>query len=583
MFSLISGQLLRRWGHRTLGVERRALLKNAARFHPRIEFLSLMMHRRPRAATVKFTVLVWPVFYSLVTAGLAAPAETSPPPVTPTPEARPSPANASSSTAATPSKAVENSVVKVFATLRQPDPTKPWTKREPNEITASGVVISGKRILTNAHVVQYASEVQVQANQAGDKLPAIVKAVGPGIDLAVLELEDQKFFDSHAALPFRKSLPDSKDPVMVYGYPTGGASLSITKGIISRIEFTGYSLSALGLRIQIDAAINPGNSGGPAVVNDEIVGLAFSHLQTAQNIGYIIPVEEIELFLQDVADGNYDGKPAMYDDLQTLENPALRSYLHLPESLQGMVVHRPFDSSPNYPLKEWDVITKIGDVPVDDEGMIKLGDTLRVRFAYMVQKLAQKDTVPLTIYRGGKESKINLPVLRQRPLVIPELKGAYPSYFVYGAIVFSEATTDLVALAQRNREMTALIAMLTYIGSPLIGRIGDKPAFLGERLVVVPCPFFPHRLSKGYGNPSWQVLKTVNRQPVKNLANLVEMLRDLKDEFVTFEFDTRSSGESIVFPRAEMVSATENILNDNGVRSQGSADVMTIWNVKGTK
>lgn len=369
---------------------------------------------------------------------------------------------------------------------------------------------------------------------------------------------------------------------MVYGYPTGGASLSITKGIISRIEFTGYSLSTLGLRIQIDAAINPGNSGGPAIVNDEIVGVAFSHLQMAQNIGYIIPVEEIELFLQDITDGHYDGKPTMYDDLQTLENPALRSYLHLPESLQGMVVHRPFDSAASYPLKEWDVITKIGDVPVDDEGMIKLGDTLRVRFPYMVQKRAVKDTVPLTIFRGGKELKINLPVLRQRPLVIPELKGTYPSYFVYGPIVFSEATTDLIALAQRNRETSAIVGMLTYIGSPLITRIGDKPAFPGERLVVVPCPFFPHRLSKGYGNPGWQVLQTVNHQPIKNLAHLVEVLRDLKDEFVTFEFNTRSSGEAIVFPRAEMVSATENILNDNGVRSQGSTDVMKIWTAKAT-
>ena len=513
---------------------------------------------------------------------LAAPVEQSPPLVTPTPEAKPSPVVVLSPPAATPSKAVENSVVKIFATLRLPDPNKPWTKKEPNEITASGAVISGKRILTNAHVVQYASEVQVQANQAGDKLGATVKAVAPGMDLAILELEDQKFFDSHSPLPFKKSLPDSKDPVMVYGYPTGGASLSITKGIISRIEFTGYSLSTLGLRIQIDAAINPGNSGGPAIVNDEIVGIAFSHLQAAQNIGYIIPVEEIELFLQDIADGHYDGKPTMYDDLQTLENPALRSYLRLPESLQGMIVHRPFDSAASYQLKEWDVITKIGDVPIDDEGMIKLGDTLRVRFPYMVQKLAAKDTVPLTVFRGGKELKINLSVLRERPLVIPELRGSYPAYFVYGPIVFSEATTDLIALAQRNRETSAIIGMLTYIGSPLITRIGDKPAFPGERLVVVPGPFFPHRLSKGYGNPAWQVLKTVNHQPIKNLAHLVEVLRDLKDEFVTFEFNTRSSGESYVFPRAEMVSATENILNDNGVRTQGSPDVMKIWAAKTT-
>ena len=53
--------------------------------------------------------------------------------------------------------------------MRLPDPFKPWTKQAPSEVTASGVVIEGKRILTNAHVVLYASQVQVQANAAGDK------------------------------------------------------------------------------------------------------------------------------------------------------------------------------------------------------------------------------------------------------------------------------------------------------------------------------------------------------------------------------------------------------------------------------
>ncbi len=509
------------------------------------------------------------------TRALAVPAAPGTPTVSPQASA-----TAPSTPAATPSKAVENSVVKIFATLRSPDPSKPWTKREPAEITASGAIISGNRILTNAHVVQYASEVQIQANQAGDKLPATVEAIGAGIDLAVLKLDDPKFFDTHPALPLRKTLPDSKEPVMVYGYPTGGTSLSITKGIISRIEFTGYSMSTPGLRIQIDAAINPGNSGGPAVVNDEVVGLAFSHLQSAQNIGYIIPSEEIELFLSDIADGRYDGKPTIYDDLQTLENPALRSLLHLPESLHGMIVHRPFSSATDYPIKEWDVITKIGDVPVDDEGMIKIGDNLRVRFSYAIQKLGSKNSVPLTVFRDGKELKVNEPLLRERPLVLPELKGSYPSYFIYGSMVFSEATTDLLALAQRNRETTALLGALTYFGSPLISRVGDKPAFPGERLVVIPAPFFPHRLVKGYGNPTWQVVKTVNHKPIKNLAHMVEVLRDLKDEFVSFEFDARVGGETLVFPRVEMLSATENILNDSGIRSQASPDLLKVWNAK---
>src|SRR5439155_20645534 len=117
-----------------------------------------MIHQSSRLVAITLAFAASLIF--AVALILAAPVEQSPPPVTPTPEAKPSPVVVLSP-AATPSKAVENSVVKIFATLRLPDPSKPWTKKEPSEITASGAVISGKRILTNAHVVQYASEVQV--------------------------------------------------------------------------------------------------------------------------------------------------------------------------------------------------------------------------------------------------------------------------------------------------------------------------------------------------------------------------------------------------------------------------------------
>ena len=107
-----------------------------------------------------------------------------------------------------------------------------------------------------------------------------------------------------------------------------------------------------------------------------------------------------------------------------------------------MVVHKPYKNDPAYPLKEWDVITKIGDTPVDDQGMIKLGDDLRVRFQYQIQHIATNGAVPLTIVRAGKELKINLPVSADYPRLIPGLNGAYPSYFIYGPLVFSAATED---------------------------------------------------------------------------------------------------------------------------------------------
>ena len=474
---------------------------------------------------------------------------------------------------------VANSVVKVFSTMRYPDLYKPWTKEAPSEATGSGVVIEGKRILTCAHVVLYASQVQIQANQAGDKISAKVEAIAPGIDLAVLKPDDETFFDTHPPLARAKALPEIRDMVMAYGYPEGGTSLSITKGIVSRIEFESYNYPVSGLRIQIDAAINPGNSGGPAVVGDKMIGLAFSHLGSADNIGYIIPNEEIDLFLQDIADGHYNGKPAMFDDLQTLENPALREFLKLDKSVEGIVVHKPDSTDPAYPLKEWDVITKIGDTPVDDQGMIKLGANLRVHFQYLVQKIAKNGKVPMTVVRAGKETRVELPVSPKHPMVMPDLAGAYPSYFVYGPLVFSSATEQFVSGMLRGNRASRWINWLTSLGSPLVRRISDKPAFAGEELVVVPSPFFPHKLAKGYSDPFCQVVKTVNGIPIKNLNHLVEVLRDAKTPFITVEFNNRE-GETMVFPRADMLAATDEILTDNGVRSQGSPDTLAIWNAK---
>jgi len=476
--------------------------------------------------------------------------------------------------------AIENSVVKVFSTMRYPDPFKPWTKQAPTEVTGSGVVIEGRRILTNAHVVLYASQVQVQASAAGDKVPATVVAVAPGIDLAVLQLDDPTFFDTHPAVARASKLPHIKDAVLAYGFPTGGNSLSITKGIVSRIEFVSYNYPVSALRIQVDAAINPGNSGGPAIAGDKMIGLAFSKLSgDAQNIGYIIPNEEVELFLKDIADGRYDGKPAMYDDLQTLENPALRDYLKLDKSVEGMVVHRPAHSDAAYPLKEWDVVSRIGNAPIDNQGMVKIDKDLRVSFGYLIQQVASNGKLPLTVVRGGKTLAVQLPVSAEHPTLVMDLRGTYPSYFIYGPLVFSPATWQLVSSLENN---AGLMRMLGLVKSPLVTHALDEPDGDLQELVVVSSPFFPHRIANGYSNPAGSVVYAVNGTHIKSLVHLVAVLRDLKDSFVTIEFDQKG-GEALVFSRQAIMSATDDILMDNGIRAQGSPDTLTVWQDKSAK
>lgn len=470
--------------------------------------------------------------------------------------------------------AVENSVVKIFATQRGPDLLRPWSKANPREASGSGVVIEGKRILTNAHVVAYASQIQVQGHQSGEKIAATVEALAPGIDLAVLKLDDESFFDTRPPLPRAPTLPSIKDSVMAYGYSTGGSSLSITKGIVSRIEFAAYNFPVSGLRIQIDAAINPGNSGGPALCNDQMIGLAFRRLGGGDNIGYIIPNEEIELFLADIADGTYEGKPGAFDQLQPLQNPALRTFVQVPRGATGILVTEPDSADAGYPLKRWDVITHIGDQPIDDEGMVKLNDTLRIRFHYLIQHLEKNGTVTLQVLRQGRPLTLDLPVTRDRRLLIPGLNGTYPSYFIYGPLVFSTPTAEFLNSTSANA--ASLYSAFGRTGSPLITRRHERPAFPGEQLVIVSSPLLAHKLGRGYSNPAFRVVETVNDTRIRNLAHLVEVLRDTKDEHVVVRFAAIES-DAIVLPRTETLQATEEILTDNGIRAQGSPELLTIW------
>jgi hypothetical protein len=205
-----------------------------------------------------------------------------------------------------------------------------------------------------------------------------------------------------------------------------------------------------------------------------------------------------------------------------------------------------------------------------------------VQGSYLVQKLAHDGKVPMTVVREGKTLTVAVPVPVREPMLLEETAGGYPSYFVYGVLAFTEGNSLFLSTLTGGKNGGSYLAAEVSRGNPLTTRAGDKEAFPGERLVVVSSPFFPHKLATGYSSPFAACVKTVNGIPIKNLAHLVAVLRDCHDEFVTFDFYGRGA-EALVFPRAAMVSATEEILTDNGVRSQGSPDMMSVWNHKETE
>jgi hypothetical protein len=169
---------------------------------------------------------------------------------------------------------------------------------------------------------------------------------------------------------------------------------------------------------------------------------------------------------------------------------------------------------------------------------------------------------------------IQLPVSTDRPMLIADLRGEYPPYFILGPVVFTAATRNFF-----DGINPRALGVLSTEGSPLFSRRGDKPAFPGEQLVLVASPFLPHQIANNYSNPQAKVVEFINGTRIRNLQHLVEVVRDSKDEFVRIQFAGRNT-ETLVFKRVDLIAATDDILTDNGIRSQGSPELMKAWGAK---
>ncbi len=150
-------------------------------------------------------------------------------------------------------------------------------------------------------------------------------------------------------------------------------------------------------------------------------------------------------------------------------------------------------------------------------------------------------------------------------MLVRSLEGKYPSYFVYGPLVFCPVSTPLARILDNPG----------LEGSPLLARWNHEVAFPGEELVVVTA-MLPHKIGKGYSDPTGQVVKEVNGKRIRNLRHLVETLGQINDPYVEFEFHEKYV-ETLVFDRKEVLAAMEEILTDNNIGHPCSADLRSAW------
>ncbi len=328
---------------------------------------------------------------------------------------------------------LSDSVVMIYATSKSDNPQAPWSSHTASG-SGSGFFLEGGRIITNAHVVENHTFIEVQRDGDSKRFEAEVEAVAHEIDLAILKLKNPKQLSDIKPLTLGE-IPDVHQEVTVYGYPVGGEALSITKGIISRIEHQMYVHSYLTFQaIQVDAAINPGNSGGPALVNNKVVGIVMQARNREENIGYMIPVTILKRFLADMDDGKYDGFPELSAQFQNLVSPALRKGYDLADRQSGVLVSKVCYNTPtNDRLEKGDIIVSIDGHKIENNGMVITDKRHRVDFEHFVQMHQMGDEVELELVREGKT--INVSVQLTKNLKSNFVFDQDPRYLIYGGFV----------------------------------------------------------------------------------------------------------------------------------------------------
>ncbi|GMN45835.1 hypothetical protein TIFTF001_015023 [Ficus carica] len=452
-----------------------------------------------------------------------------------------------------------DAVVKVFCVHTEPNFSLPWQRKRQYSSSSSGFVIGGRRVLTNAHSVEHYTQVKLKKRGSDTKYLATVLAIGTECDIAMLTVDDNEFWQGVSPVEFG-DLPALQDAVTVVGYPIGGDTISVTSGVVSRLEILSYvhgSTELLGL--QIDAAINSGNSGGPAF-NDKgnCVGIAFQSLkhEDVENIGYVIPTPVIMHFIQDYEkNGAYTGFPILGVEWQKMENPDLRKSMGMKPDQKGVRIRRVDPTAPeSQVLKPSDIILSFDGVHIANDGTVPFRHGERIGFSYLISQKYTGDKAAVRVLRDPEILNFDIKLVTHKRLIPAHNRGRPPSYYIIAGFVFTTVSVPYLRSEYgKEYEYEAPVKLLDKL-------LHSLPQSPDEQLVVV---------SQVLLN---LIVCACGRYQHRNLKSLASMVESCTDEYLRFDLEYQ---QIVVLRTKTAKAATLDILATHCIPSAMSDDLKT--------
>lgn len=463
----------------------------------------------------------------------------------------------------------DKSVVMIMAVSQEYDYAAPWKKAPMARGVGSGFIIEGNRILTNAHNVANQRYIELKKQNQATRYPAQVQFVAHDCDLALLTVPDPSFFEGTEPLELG-GIPRPNSTVQTCGFPMGGRQVSVTKGVVSRLETGVYShcQGSQHLLIQTDAAINPGNSGGPVLQDGKVVGVAFQGLQSGDNIGYMIPTTVITHFLKDVDDGKYDGFGAFGVSLfPGLHNPAYKQYLKIPADQEGVIVTDILSNSTAAAvLQKGDVLVNVDGFDIENDGRVTI-DGCSLELSEIMDRKQIGQTLRVTLFRNGEKLEKELTIAANQPVLPWKLLfDEAPDYRIFAGLTFVQLNRNYLQTWGRN--------WLTDIPFPLRYLFIESNQLNGNpdrKEYVILSEILPDEVNAYLEGFKRQPVESVNDIPINDLRDLDLAFRKDVGGFWIVKFLFNDS--PMIIDAAAARARHKHILQKYDVNSENSFEV----------
>jgi len=464
-----------------------------------------------------------------------------------------------------PNGPIQKSLVRITATEVAPDYRAPWNAGMLGRGVGAGFVIEGNRIMTNAHVVSNSRYLTVERDGDPNKYPAKVLFVAHDCDLALITVDSPNFYKNMLSLKFG-GIPELESTVSAYGYPIGGERMSVTTGIVSRIDFQLYTHSSIDqhLAIQISAQINPGNSGGPVMQNTKVVGVAFQGYSgdVAQGVAYMVPTPVISRFLKDVSDGRYDGYVDLGITYGKLQNPAQRKFLGLKDDGHGVLVETVVAAGPCAKLlRPGDVLFSIDNHPIASDGNVEL-EGEHVEMPEVVERKFKHDNVKFEIWRDKQSTSGSVQLDTVPPYLMQSHRyDVRPRYIVYGGLLFQPLSLDLLEAYQPTD-----LRLRHFFDFYVIDQL-----YIEHPDVIVLTNILPDPINSYLAPYRGGIVDQINGKKIRTLDELSQTFAEPADRFV---IDMIGDGPPLVLDPKQVEAARErirqryNVLREQNLQEQ---------------